>query len=46
MCITGCEETEKENNPDKVVRGSEGRKTTNLKPFYNENDSNKKKSCC
>ena len=37
---------EEENNPDKVVRGSEGRKTTNLKPFNNENELNKKKACC
>ena len=37
-------QNEEENNPDKVVRGLEGRKTTDLKGF--ENDMKKKKKCC
>ena len=35
---------EEEDNPDKVIRGLEGRKTTDLKGF--ENDMKKKKKCC
>ena len=37
-------QNEEEDNPDKVIRGSEGRKTTDLKGF--ENDMKKKKKCC
>ena len=37
-------QNEEEDNPDKVVRGLEGRKTTDLKGF--ENDMKKKKKCC
>ena len=36
---------EEENNPDKVLRGTEGRKTTDLKNFKEE-DIKPKKSCC
>lgn len=36
---------EEENNPDKVLRGNEGRKTTDLKNFI-EADLKPKKSCC
>lgn len=35
---------EEENNPDKVLRGKEGRKTTDLKDIQNFNKNNKK--CC
>lgn len=37
-------QNEEEDNPDKVIRGLEGRKTTDLKGF--ENDMKKKKKCC
>ena len=36
---------EEENNPDKVIRGIEGRKTTDLKE-YNEKELKKKRPCC
>ena len=37
-------QNEEENNPDKVIRGTQGRKTTDLKEF-NEKDLKKKKCC-
>ena len=38
-------QNEEKDNPDKVLRGVEGRKTTDLKNF-DENDLKKKKKCC
>ena len=35
---------EEENNPNKVLRGKEGRKTTDLRDINKELDGNKK--CC
>ena len=37
-------QNEEEDNPDKVIRGLEGRKTTDLKGF--ENDMKNKRKCC
>ena len=39
-------EIEEKDNPDKVLRGLEGRKTKDLNDVYNEKDLKPKKVCC
>ena len=39
-------QNEEKGNPDKVIRGTEGRKTMDLKDGYNEDDLKVKKGCC
>ena len=39
-------QNEEKGNPDKVIRGTEGRKTMDLKDAYNEKDLKVKKNCC
>ena len=38
-------QNEEKDNPDKIIRGQEGRRTTDLRD-YNENDLKTKKKCC
>lgn len=39
-------QNEEKNNPDKVLRGLEGRNTKDLRTFYDETDLKHKKGCC